>query len=336
VRAVPAPLVVVVVGIAVTLGLDVLAPVLAPPAQHRVDLPSLGSWAALKEAFEWPSVADLGNPGVWRLAVTLAIVASLETLLSLEAVEQIDPARRVASPDVELRAQGVGNIVAGMLGALPITAVIVRSSANVQAGARSRLSAVIHGALLLLSVFALTAVINLIPLACLAAILIVTGIKLAKPSMFLAIARQGADRFVPFAATVVGVLATDLLTGILVGIAASVALAVRANLQRPYTVARHDDQVLISFRKDVSFLAKVALKHQLRHIADGSEVVIDGSRADFVDPDVHELIDDFVAGAPARRIRVECRQLRRPAAVVLGQFPARMPWRKAVLATARK
>jgi len=336
VRAVPAPLVVVVVGIAVTLGLDVLAPVLAPPAQHRVDLPSLGSWAALKEAFEWPSFADLGNPGVWRLAVTLAIVASLETLLSLEAVEQIDPARRVASPDVELRAQGVGNIVAGMLGALPITAVIVRSSANVQAGARSRFSAVIHGALLLLSVFALTAVINLIPLACLAAILIVTGIKLAKPSMFLAIARQGADRFLPFAATVVGVLATDLLTGILVGIAASVALAVRANLQRPYTVARHDDQVLISFRKDVSFLAKVALKHQLRHIAEGSEVVIDGSRADFVDPDVHELIDDFVAGAPARRIRVECRQLRRPAAVVPGPFPARMPWRKAGVAMARK
>jgi len=328
VRAVPAPLVVVLVGIAVTLGLDVLAPALAPPAQHRVDLPSLGSWAALKEAFEWPSLGELGNPAVWRLALTLAIVASLETLLSLEAVEQIDPARRTASPDVELRAQGVGNIVAGMLGALPITAVIVRSSANVHAGARSRWSAVIHGALLLVSVFALTAVINLIPLACLAAILIVTGFKLAKPSLFLAIARQGADRLVPFVATVGGVLATDLLTGILIGIAASVGLAIRANLQRPFTAARHDDQVLISFRKDVSFLAKVTLKRELRHVPDGSEVIIDGSRADFIDPDVLELVDDFVAGAPARRIRVECRQLRR-AGPVAAPFPARLRWRKA-------
>jgi len=210
--------------------------------------------------------------------------------------------------------------------------VIVRSSANVQAGARSRWSAFIHGALLLASVFALTAVINLIPLACLAAILIVTGFKLAKPSLVLAIARQGADRFVPFVATVAGVLATDLLTGILVGIAASVAIAIRANLQRPFTIARHDDQVLIAFRKDVSFLAKVALKRELRGVADGSEVIIDGSRADHIDPDVRELVDDFVAGAPARGIRVECRQLRRPGAP---SFAVRLPWRRTATAPAR-
>jgi MFS superfamily sulfate permease-like transporter len=299
---------------------------LAPPAQQRVNLPSLASWGALTDAFDWPQFHQLANPDVWRLALTLAIVASLESLLSLEAVEQIDPARRTASPDVELRAQGIGNIVAGMLGALPITAVIVRSSANVQAGARSRISAVTHGVLLLVSIFALTAVINLIPLACLASILIVTGMKLAKPSLFMSMARQGTERFLPFAATVAGVLFTDLLTGILLGIAASIVLAIRANLQRPVTVAQHDDHVLITFRKDVSFLAKVSLRHHLHRIPDDAVVTIDATRADFIDPDIRELIEDFVAGAAARRQRVECRQLDRAGARPEGARRLRDLW----------
>lgn len=312
VRAIPAPLAVVATGIAITLGLDAFAPQLAPLAQHRVNLPALASWDAVQDALDSPQLDQLANPAVWRLALTLAIVASLETLLSLEAVGQIDPQRREAPPDRELKAQGVGNLLAGLVGALPITAVIVRSSANVHAGARSRWSAVIHGALLLASVFALTEVINLIPLACLAAILIFTGLKLAKPSLFVAMARQGLARFAPFAATVAGVLATDLLVGILLGIGTSVAVAIRANLQRPMTVARHDDHVLLSFRKDVSFLAKVMLKHHLQRIPDHAVVIIDASRADFIDPDVRELVEAFVAGAAARGISVECRQFDRP------------------------
>jgi MFS superfamily sulfate permease-like transporter len=309
VRYMPAPLAVVVFGIAVTLLLDFAAPGFAPPSEHRVLLPSLASFAALDAAFNWPDLAHLANPDVWRLAMTLAIVASLETLLSLEAVEQIDPKKRPVQPDRELKAQGIGNMVAGAIGALPITSVIVRSSANVNAGAQSRWSAVVHGVLLLVSVFALTAVINLIPLACLAAILIFTGLKLAKPSMFADAAKQGLARFAPFIVTIAGVLLTDLLMGIVMGIACSVALAVYAHMQRPITMAQHDDHYLLSFRKDVSFLAKVSLKAHLKAIPDGAVVILDGCRADFIDPDVRELIDEFVKAAPGRGIHVECRQL---------------------------
>ncbi len=311
VRRVPAPLAVVLLGIGATLLLSVLTPSLAPPAEHRVALPPLESFAALRLALEWadfgPHFAQLVNPDVWRVAITLAIVASLETLLSLEAVEQIDPERRPAPPDRELKAQGVGNLIAGAIGGLPITSVIVRSSANVHAGAQSRLSAIIHGVLLLVSVFALTSVINLIPLACLAAILIFTGVKLAKPSLFVAVAKQGFAPFAPFIVTLVGVLATDLLIGIVLGILCSVLLALYANLRSPIVLAQHGDHYLLSFRKDVSFLGKVPLKHYLQQIPDGATVIVDATRADFVDHDVRELLDTFVADAPERGIAVEVR-----------------------------
>jgi MFS superfamily sulfate permease-like transporter len=311
VRLIPAPLAVVLLGIGATLLLSLLAPSFAPPAEHRVALPSLESFAALQVALHWadfgPHFAQLVNPDVWRVAITLAIVASLETLLSLEAVEQIDPARRAAPPDRELKAQGVGNLIAGAIGGLPITSVIVRSSANVNAGAQSRLSAIIHGVLLLVSVFALTSVINLIPLACLAAILIFTGVKLAKPSLFVAVAKQGFAPFAPFIVTLVGVLATDLLIGIVLGILCSVLLALYANLRSPIVLAQHGDHYLLSFRKDVSFLGKVPLKHYLQQIPDGATLIVDATRADFVDHDVRELLDTFVADAPRREIAVEVR-----------------------------
>jgi MFS superfamily sulfate permease-like transporter len=325
VRLIPAPLAVVLLGIASTLVLGAIAPAFAPLAEHRVALPSLESFAALREALEpadfGPNFAQLANPDIWRVAMTLAIVASLETLLSLEAVERIDPERRAAPPDRELKAQGVGNLIAGALGGLPITSVIVRSSANVHAGAQSRLSAVIHGVLLIVSVFALTSVINLIPLSCLAAILILTGMKLAKPALFIQVARQGFGSFTPFAVTLVGVFATDLLIGIVLGILCSVLIAVYANLRTPITFAQHDDHYLLSFRKDVSFLGKVALKLHLRQIPDKATVIIDVTRADFVDHDVRELIDDFVADAPRRGIVVDYR----PRAQTVPE-PSRRAW----------
>ncbi|WP_454862457.1 SulP family inorganic anion transporter [Paraburkholderia fungorum] len=311
VRLVPAPLAVVLLGIGATLLLGLLAPSFAPPAEHRVALPSIESFGALRLALEWadfgPHFAQLVNPDVWRVAITLAIVASLETLLSLEAVEQIDPARRAAPPDRELKAQGVGNLIAGAIGGLPITSVIVRSSANVHAGAQSRLSAIIHGVLLLVSIFLLTSIINLIPLACLAAILIFTGVKLAKPSLFVGIARQGFAPFAPFIVTLVGVLATDLLIGIVLGVLCSVLLALYENLRSPIVLAQHGDHYLLSFRKDVSFLGKVPLKHYLQQIPDGATLIVDATRADFVDHDVRELLDTFVADAPRREIVVDVR-----------------------------
>jgi MFS superfamily sulfate permease-like transporter len=213
VRSIPGPLMVVAIGIAATLLLDAVAPQFAPATEHRVMLPAVDSLPALFAAFSWPQLDQLTNPNVWRLAATLAIVASLETLLSLEALYQIDPKKRAVPGDRELKAQGVGNMLAGALGALPITSVIVRSSVNVNAGAHGRASALIHGVLLLASVFLLASVINLIPLASLAAILIATGIKLAKPSLFMSMARKGKASFAPFFATVVGVLMIDLLAG---------------------------------------------------------------------------------------------------------------------------
>ncbi|MBE0629858.1 MAG: SulP family inorganic anion transporter, partial [Burkholderia vietnamiensis] len=253
----------------------------------------------------------------------LAVVASLETLLCLEAVEQIDPKRRPAQPDRELKAQGVGNLVAGAFGGLPITSVIVRSSANVNAGAQSRMSAIVHGILLLASVFALTGLINLIPLASLAAILIHTGIKLAKPALFRSVMNQGPAAFVPFAATIAGVLAVDLLFGIALGLACSVLAVAVANLKSPVTLAQHDDHFLLSFRKDVSFLGKVQVKHHLRHIPDRAAVIIDATRADYIDHDVLELLDAFIAEAPRRAITVEFRR-RKPAAAAAAR---RWSWR---------
>ncbi|PMS17685.1 hypothetical protein C0Z18_19730 [Trinickia dabaoshanensis] len=305
VRAVPGPLAVVALGIGVTVLLDRFAPPLSVPLEHRVSLAALDSPAALVNAISMPDLSQLASPDVWRVAVTLAIVASLETLLSLEALERIDPKRRRVSPDRELKAQGAGNIVAALLGGLPLTAVIVRSSANVHAGAQTRMSAVIHGALLLASVFMLTAVLNWIPLASLAAILIQTGYKLAKPRLFIEMVREGAGRCVPFAATIIGVLATDLLIGIGIGMAASALMAMQASLSRTFVLTRHDDYFLLSVRKDATFFAKPMLDRCLAQIPERSTVLIDAERADFIDTDIRDAIDAFVRDAPHRQVTVE-------------------------------
>jgi len=307
VRAVPAPLVVVLIGILTTFALDKIFPAWAPSSEHMVNLPAFASLASLIDTIPSPDLSQLLNMDVWGVAVTLAIVASLETLLSLEAIEQLDPQKRRASPNRELKAQGIGNLIAGILGGLPITSVIVRSSANVNAGGRSRVSSVVHGILLLVSVFVLTSIINLIPLACLAAILLHTGYKLAKPALFIALARQGLNRFLPFMATVIGVVAIDLLMGIAVGFAACISLAVLANLRRTFTFAQYDDHFLLVFRKDVSFLGKVQLKHYLHSIPEDATLTIDANHADFIDPDVYEIIDAFIREAKDKRITVDCR-----------------------------
>ncbi len=246
------------------------------------------------QSLQLPEINQFFSPDVWRVAITLAIVASLETLLCLEAVEQLDSEKRAACPNRELAAQGVGNVVAGFLGGLPITSVIVRSSANVHAGAKSRLSAVIHGLLLLLSVFLLTSIINLIPLACLALILLHTGYKLASPALFSAVAKQGYERFLPFIVTIVGIVATDLLIGIAIGLACSFIFAVRIHFQKALVLASYDDHYLLVFRKDVSFLGKVALKRYLGEIPDGSTLIIDATRADYIDIEIHEILKAFI------------------------------------------
>lgn len=321
VRAVPGPLAVVLLGVGVALVLHNFAPELKLPLEHHVMLEPLNSLGALSAAISLPDFSQLLRVDVWRVALTLAVVASLETLLSLEAIEQMDKQGRRASPDRELKAQGVGNMVAATLGGLPLTSVIVRSSANVNAGAQSRLSAVVHGVLLLISVLALTSVLNLIPLACLAAILIHTGYKLARPRLFLTMTRQGLRSVVPFLVTIAAVLATDLLLGIAVGVAVSALLSLHGSLLQTFSLTQRGDYFLLSLRKDASFLSKPLLVRKLELIHDGAHVLIDAERADFIDRDVIDTLNRFIAEAPRRGIMVDTRHWP-SASPDLGQAPA--------------
>ncbi len=309
-KAIPAPLVVVALGVITTLSLNNFYPEITLTNDQLVRVPVLHSWDTFNSVLTLPDFNQFSNLNIWSIAVTLAIVASLETLLSLEAVEELDPKKRKVSPNQELKAQGVGNFVAGFLGGLPITSVIVRSSANINAGARSRLSAFIHGLLLLLSVFILSSVINLIPLASLAAILLATGYKLAKPALFVSIARDGSYRLIPFIITILGVVSDDLLMGIIYGVSASILLTVLSTLQNTFTFVKYDDHFLLVFRKDISFLAKVKLKHYLNSIPLSSTLIIDAGKADAIDQDVYEIIEDFIAReAQQKNIIVECRNI---------------------------
>ena len=198
---------------------------LALSPKQMVDVP-LGGWSALRDALPVPDMGAFGDPLVWRVAVTVALVASIETLLSLKAIDGLDPMKRVSPPNQELVAQGAANLASGWLGGLPVTAVIVRSGANLQAGGRERLSALVHGVLLLLAVLFAGRVLNMIPLACLAAVLVQVGLKLASPKLFLQVWREGWMRFVPFIATIAAVLATDLLKGVVAGIALEIVLRI--------------------------------------------------------------------------------------------------------------
>ncbi|MGF6903090.1 SulP family inorganic anion transporter [Paraburkholderia sp. GAS348] len=308
VRAIPAPLAVVSFGIAATALADMLAADVALASTQRVAMPPLGSWDALSQAFTFADFTQWLNPDVWRVAMVIAIVASLETLLSLEALEQIDPKQQKAAPDRELKAQGVGNLLAGMLGALPLTAVVVRSAANLHAGARGRLSCVTHGVMLLIACLALTSVINMIPLACLAAILIHTGYKLVRPTLFVSMGKAGFAQFVPFTGTIVGVLTTDLLIGIAIGFALSVVLVVERNIRRVLSLTHDGDHYLLSVRKSATFFCTPQLKHYLGQIPSGATLILDATHADHIDHDVHQVVDRYAARAGASGVRVEYKQ----------------------------
>jgi MFS superfamily sulfate permease-like transporter len=203
-----------------------------------------------------------------------------------------------------LKAQGVGNMVSGLLGGLPVTSVIVRSSANVSAGAKSKLSAIIHGILLLASVLFVPNLLNLIPKSALAAILILTGFKLAKPKMFKEYYRIGWDQFLPFVITVVAILLSDLLMGIIIGFVVGLFFVLRSNFKSAIFFMKDEQRILIRFRKEVSFLNKGILKHQLEQVPDNSAVLIDATKSDFIDKDIVELVNDFIVNAETRGIRV--------------------------------
>lgn len=307
----PAPLLCVVVGTLMNEAFKSVAPtwVLTAARHHLVELPVLESLREVVGALQFPAFARIADPLVWKVAITIAIVGSLESLLSLEAVDKLDPEKRISDPNAELRAQGIGNFFSGLLGGLPVTSVIVRSSANVYAGARTRLSSIIHGFLLLLAVLLAPALLNRVPLACLAAILLSVGYKLSSWKIIRSVWREGWSQFLPFAITVVGIVLTDLLKGILIGLCVSVFFVMRAYTRTAMTVVRDGDDHLIRFNKDLTFVNKQELKARLREVPDGSRLVIDGVRAHYVDHDAVEVIREFCESAPHRGIQTECRSV---------------------------
>jgi len=307
-RYIPGPLVVVAGAILLNEAFKSSGSSFSVASQHLVNLPVTENAAAVSGLIRFPSWEHLGNIHVWVTGLTIAMVASLETLLSIEAVDKLDTFNRRTPTNRELKAQGVGNLLSGLLGGLPITSVIVRSSANVNAGAKSRLSTILHGLFLLLSVLFIPGLLNMIPLSALAAILIATGYKLAKPALFREFHRKGWDQLIPFCVTIVAILLSDLLIGILIGMAVSLFFLLRSNFHSAVMVVHDDNKYLMRFRKDVSFLNKPIVKDRLEAVPENCYVLVDTTRADFIDKDVIDVLNEFMRHAHLKNIKVEIKK----------------------------
>ncbi len=307
-KYIPGPLVVVILGAIINQYFIISAPSLALEGKELVRLPVAQHFGHFLSFFTFPDIHFLSNIEVWKTGVTLAVVASLETLLGIEAVDKIDPLKRVTPTNTELKAQGIGNIVSGLIGGLPITSVIVRSSANVGAGAKSKTSAIMHGLLMLMCVLLIPLLLNKIPLSGLAAILVFTGYKLAKVSLFKEFFDKGWDQFMPFAVTIVAILMTDLLIGIVVGLAVALFFMVRSNFRSSIFVVNDENNYLVRLRKDVSFLNKPIIKKKLESVPANAYVLIDATRADFIDKDIIEEVNNFMVHAHLKNIKVEIKK----------------------------
>jgi carbonic anhydrase len=306
---IPAPLVVVLLGVGISQLFRQVGGDWVIEPSHLVQVPVADSLAGFFGFFQLPDFSQWSNPAVYTAAVTLAAIASLETLLNLEAIDKIDPQQRTSPASRELLAQGIGNVTAGLIGGLPITSVIVRSSVNVNAGGKTKLAAVIHGWLLLVSVALLPVWLNLIPLSCLAAILVVTGVKLASPALVRQMWSEGRYQFAPFALTVAAIVLTDLLIGVLIGLTVSAGFILHSNMRQPIRrfVEQHlgGDVLHIEMANQVSFLKRAALSKVLDEVPRGGHVLLDAQSTDYIDPDVLGLIRDFKEHTgPARGVAV--------------------------------
>ena len=305
----PAPLAAVLLGVAINEILVANGSAMAITSTHLVGVPVVGvDGATWSDVLVMPEFARITDPAIWLAAVTIAIVASLETLLNLDATDRLDPQKRHSPPNRELVAQGVGNTISGMIGGLPMTSVIVRSSVNAQSGATTRLSAITHGVLLLGSVALLPDYLNRIPLSSLAAILIVTGFKLASPQVFRALWKQGISQFIPFVITILAIVYTDLLFGVIIGLGTSFLFVLRRNVQGGVRVQieEHEGVSLhrIKLGSEVSFLNKARLLNTLDSFGDGDQILIDATMCDDIDPDVLGTINDYITErAPKRGVQ---------------------------------
>jgi MFS superfamily sulfate permease-like transporter len=301
----PGPLVAVLLGVALNqLFLATGVGYLSAAEGHLVELPTMAGSGGLGGLLVFPDFSAIASPEVLTLALTLAAVGSIETLLSVEATDRLDPFKRISNTNRELVAQGIGNSVSGLLGGIPVTSVIIRSSTNIYSGGRTRMSPVFHGVLLGSTVLLVPGLLNMIPLASLAAILLVIGYKLASVSVFKAMWASGTSQFVPFIVTVSLIVVTDLLTGIAAGIVVGLYFVIRGNYHQALVTVSEGDQHLVRFNKDMAFVHKIQLKRHLRGIPNGATVHIDGTKSMLIDRDIWEIIDDFHKTAPFRDITV--------------------------------
>lgn len=306
-KLIPGGLVAVIVSILLSELVFKHLPSLAIEGAHLVNVPVAASFSEFLGFFTFPDFSQIQNPDIWIVALTITAVASIETLLCIEAVDKIDPQKRVTNTNKELVAQGIGNTLSGLIGGLPITSVIVRSSANTNANAKTKMSTIFHGILLLGCAMLIPGILNMIPLAALAAILLHTGYKLAKPSIFKSMFANGKYQWAPFIVTVVAVVLTDLLTGVGIGLAVSVVAILRGNLKNSYYFHKekhHEGEVIkIHFSEEVSFLNKASIRETLDRLPQNASVVLDASASKYIDFDVLELIREFIEiKAPLKNI----------------------------------
>lgn len=310
IKLIPGALVAVVAGVVINEIFINFFPIYAVTPEHLVQLPHINSFSELLGQIRTPDWSAIGNSKVWVVGVTIAMIASIESLLCIEAGDKLDPYKRFSNANVELKAQGIGNILAGLIGGLPMTSVIVRTSANINAGARTKLSAILHGLFLAVSFLLLPTLLNKIPLASLAAILIMTGLRLASIKTVKHMWHSGWSQFVPFIVTLIAVVFTDLLKGVGLGLVVSIIFLLRGNMLHAYFMKKEDHHeaeiITLDLAQEVSFLNKAAIKETLMNIPENSKLIIDARQTVYIDFDVMELIKDFKNfGSKEKNIDIE-------------------------------
>lgn len=307
-KLLPRALVAVIVSIGVNELFGYLGSSLYLDPDHRVSLPVISGLSDIASLFVFPQFSAILNPQVWVVGATIAVVASIETLLCIEAADKMDKQRRLTNTNRELLAQGAGNILSSLLGGLPMTSVVVRSSANASAGATSKAATIVHGLFLTVSVLAIPFLLNLIPLATLAAVLLLVGYKLANPVHIMHFWYKGVYQFLPFAATLLAVVLTDLLTGVLIGMAISLSYILMGNMKRAYRMRKSNsssrDELYMTLSEEVSFLNKAAIKEHLLAVPTRAKLTIDASSSSYIAQDVIELIQEF-ANVQAKERNIE-------------------------------
>ncbi|MDP5120930.1 MAG: SulP family inorganic anion transporter [Spirosomaceae bacterium] len=306
--AIPGPLLCVIAGISLN---ELFTGDLQIARSHLVNLPVASSFDEFTGFLSFPDFAAITNPLVWKTAAVIAVIASLESLLCVEATDRLDPERNITPTNRELVAQGFGNIASGMIGGIPVTQVIVRSSANIQAGGKTKASAIFHGFLLLACAAFIPDFLNKIPLSALAAILIMVGYKLTRPAIVKAVYKEGQDQFVPFVVTILAILFTDLLVGILIGLVVGLSYVIYTNFSSSISTKREGNLLLMRFNKDVFFYNRADLMLNLSKLKAGDQLYIDGSMANFIDHDIFLLLEEFVADAPKKGIEITVKGVNR-------------------------